>query len=79
MCSDYERANQLVARFTSAFPNFHHLHFWIPGGPVRQIMGTNGDTFRQYMDMFSASGVRALTAHYLDADVCPIQGITKLK
>ena len=78
MCADYERAKVLVSRFSAAFPSFHHLHFWIPGSPVRQMMGTDGDTFLQYMELFATCGVKALTAHYLDDLVCPIAGITKL-
>ncbi len=42
------------------------------------MMGTDGSTFQQYMELFSACGVRALTAHYLDDLICPLEGITQL-
>lgn len=43
------------------------------------MMGTDGSTFSQYMELFSSCPIRVLTAHYLDDTVCPVQGITRLK
>ncbi|GAX85594.1 hypothetical protein CEUSTIGMA_g13009.t1 [Chlamydomonas eustigma] len=79
MCADSARADQLTSSFAAAYPNFHHLHFWVPGGPVRQKMGTNGSTYQQYMDLFSRLNIRALTAHYMDDVICPVSGITRLR
>jgi hypothetical protein len=53
MCSDVPRSQQLVTKFTAAFPYWAHLHFWIAGTAVRELMGTDGATFEQYMALFS--------------------------
>lgn len=78
MCADFERAKQLAQSFSKAF-NWHHLHFWIPGGPVREMMGTHGGTFSQYMELFSQLSIKALTLHYLDNSICPLSDITSLR
>ena len=36
---------------------------------VRELMGTTGETLRRYISLFAEHRVRALTLHYLDAQV----------
>eukprot|EP00798_Chlamydomonas_sp_ICE-L_P032176 gene32176-16714_t len=78
MCADFQRAENLITRFSGAFPGFYHLHFWLPGGAVQQIMGTTRRHFAAYMNMFAKFEIRALTCHYLDDRMCPLVDIVKL-
>ncbi|KAF5836486.1 hypothetical protein DUNSADRAFT_5873, partial [Dunaliella salina] len=56
MCTEEpERKMQLASDFSAAFPDWHHLHLWVPGRP-KSKRGTRpeGDTFRDYMTMFAS-------------------------
>lgn len=53
---------------------------WLPGRPVRDLMGATASTFESYIQIFctSAPHITALTCHFLDSGVCDVAALNAL-